>query len=277
MSYQFTNEELLEMENKIPKYEKHVFFEKKTRYALIIAIVNEDERFISQMNKMKKAETFKLCDVFICDGSNKDKLLSPNIAKDFGCRELIVNKCELNGQTIKLKQGFYEAMKDGYDGIIMVDGNDKDNVTESVPLFVKKLEEGYDVLQATRFTLGGKEENTPLLRKLGIRLIASPLISLTSGFHYDDVLNGFKAFSRNIMLDKRMDWIFREEFTNYECSFYPLVHVKKLGYKACQIPTTRVYPKNKVPSKIKGLSIHFRLLKEIVSLAFSKTKKIDNN
>ncbi|MEI0551433.1 glycosyltransferase family 2 protein [Brachyspira intermedia] len=275
MNYQFTNEELLQMENKIPKYEKHVFFEKRTKYALIIAIVNEGDRFISQMNKMKEGNIFNICDVFICDGSDEDKLLSPNIGKDFGCRELIVNKYELNGQTIKLKQAFYESMKDGYEGIIMVDGNDKDNVVESVPLFIEKLEEGYDVCQATRFTLGGKEENTPLLRKIGIRLIASPLISFTSGFHYDDVLNGFKAFSKNIMLDKRMDWVFRKEFTNYECSFYPLVHVKKLGYKACQIPTTRIYPKNQVPSKIRGVSIHLKLLKEIIELAFSKTKKID--
>ena len=276
MSYQFTNEELLEMENKIPKYEKYVFFEKKTRYALIIPIYNEGERFISQINKMKEANTFQLCDVFICDGSDKDKLLSPNIAKDFGCRELIVNKCELNGQTIKLKQGFYEAMKDNYDGIIMVDGNNKDSVTESVPLFIEKLEEGYDVIQATRFTLGGKNENTPLLRKIGIRLIASPLISFTSGFHYDDVLNGFKSFSRKYMLDKRMD-LFREEFIDYEHAFYTLVHVKKLGYKVCQVPTTRVYPKNQVPSKIKGMSRNLTLFIEIVKLAFSKTKKIDNN
>ena len=277
MSYQFTNEELLEIENKIPKYKKHIFFNKKNQYALLIPVINEGDRFISQMNKMKEGNTFNICDVFICDGGSKDNSSNPNFIKEYGCRGLIINISGKKGQGVQLKQGFFETMKDGYDGAIMVDGNDKDNVHESLSLFLKKLEEGYDVLQATRFTLGGKEENTPLLRKLGIRLIASPLISLTSGFHYDDVLNGFKAFSRNIMLDKRMDWIFREEFTNYECSFYPLVHVKKLGYKACQIPTTRVYPKNKVPSKIKGLSIHFRLLKEIVSLAFSKTKKIDNN
>lgn len=272
MNYQFTNEELLQIENKIPKYEKHIFFEKKTKYALIIPIFNEGERFFLQINQMKEANTFNICDVFICDGSDEDKLLSPNIAKDFGCRKLIINKCELNGQTIKLKQGFYEAMKDGYEGIIMVDGNNKDSVTKSVPLFIEKLKEGYDVIQATRFTLGGKHQNTPLLRIFGIRLIASPIISLTSGFHYDDVLNGFKAFSRNIILDKRID-LFREEFIDYEYAFYLLVHVKKLGYKVCQVPTTRVYPENQVPSKIKGISRNFTLLVEIVKLAFSKTKK----
>ncbi|WP_157147171.1 glycosyltransferase family 2 protein [Brachyspira pilosicoli] len=276
MNYQFTNEELLEMENKIPKYEKYVFFEKKTKYALIIAIMNEGDRFISQMNKMKEGNIFNICDVFICDGSDQDKLLSPIDAKNFGCRELIINKCELNGRAIKLKQGFYEAMKDHYNGIVMLDGNDKDDIINGLPLHLDKLDKGYDFLQSTRFTLGGKEENTPILRKIGIRFIASPLISFTSSFHYDDVLVGFKSFSRNYMLDKRLD-LFREEFKDYEYYFYPLVHAKKLGYKVTQVPITRIYPKNEVPSKIKGIHSNFILLMDIIQLAFSKTKKIDNN
>ena len=68
-----------------------------------------------------------------------------------------------------------------------------------------------------------------------------------------------------------MDW-FRDEFNTYEYCYYPLVHVKKLGYKACQVPTRRVYPKNEVPSKIKGFSSNLKLLKEIFNLAYSKTR-----
>ncbi|MEI0551448.1 glycosyltransferase family 2 protein [Brachyspira intermedia] len=276
MSYQFTNEELLQMENKIPKYEKYVFFEKKNKYALVISITNEGKRFISQMNKMKEGNVFNVCDVFICDGSDKDKLLSPTDVNNFGCRKLIINIHESNGRAIKFKQGFYEAMKDGYEGVIMLDGNDKDDVSDGLPKHLEKLNEGYDFLQSTRFTLGGKNENTPLLRIIGIRLIASPLISFTSGFHYDDVLIGFKSFSKNYMLDKRLD-IFREEFKDYEYYFYPLVHAKKLGYKVAQIPTTRVYPKNQLPTKVKGVKQNLKVLKDIIYLAFSKTKKIDEN
>ena len=271
MNYQFTNEELLEIKNKIPKYEKYVFFEKKNKYALLIPVINEGDRFILQMNKMKEGNIFNICDVFICDGGSKDNSSNPDFIKEYGCRGLIINISDKKGQGVQLKQGFYETILDGYDGAIMVDGNDKDNVHESLQLFLSKLEEGYDVVQATRFSLGGKEENTPLGRLIGIRLIASPLISLTSGFRYDDVCNGYKGFSRNYILDKRMDW-FRDEFNTYEYCYYPLVHVKKLGYKACQVPTIRVYPKNEIPSKIKGFSSNFKLLKEIFNLAYSKIR-----
>ena len=271
MNHQFTNEELLEISNKIPKYEKYIFFDKRNKYALLIPVINEGERFISQMNKMKEGNIFNICDVFICDGGSTDGSTNIDFIKEYGCCGLIINISDKKGQGVQLKQGFFEAMINGYEGAIMVDGNDKDNIHESLPLFLSKLEEGYDVIQATRFSLGGKEENTPLGRLIGIRLIASPLISLTSGFRYDDVCNGYKAFSRNYILDKRMDW-FREEFNTYEYCYYPLVHVKKLRYKACQVPTSRFYPKNEVPSKIKGFSSNLKLLKEIFNLAYSKTR-----
>ena len=262
---------LEKIENIIPISEKYIFFKKRNKYALLIPVLNEGDRFISQMNKMKNSNIFNICDVYICDGGSKDNSSNPDFIKEYGCRGLIINTSDKRGQGVQLKQGFYEAMKDGYDGAIMVDGNDKDNVHESLPLFIEKLEEGYDVVQATRFTLGGKEKNTPFLRNVGIRLIASPLISLTSGFHYDDVCNGYKGFSRKYILDERMDW-FREDFNTYEYCYYPLVHVKKLGYKASQVPTNRFYPKDEVPSKIKGFSSNLKLLKEIFNLAYSKTR-----
>ena len=235
----------------IQKYKLESFFNKRNKYALLIPVIDEGERFISQMNKMKEGNIFNICDVFICDGGSSDGSTNIDFIKDYGCRALIINISNEKGQGIQLKQGFFEAMKDGYDGAIMVDGNNKDNVHESLPLFLEKLEEGYDVVQATRFSLGGYHKNTPLGRFIGIRFIASPLISLTSGFHYDDVCNGYKGFSKKYILDERMDW-FREDFNTYEYCYYPLVHAKKLGYKVCQVPTGRVYPKNEVPSKIKG-------------------------
>ncbi|TKZ23777.1 hypothetical protein EZH24_12895, partial [Brachyspira catarrhinii] len=60
MSYRFTNAQLLEIENKIPKYNKYIFFEKRNKYALLIPVINEGERFISQMNKMKEGNIFNI-------------------------------------------------------------------------------------------------------------------------------------------------------------------------------------------------------------------------
>lgn len=257
----------------IPPHESHIFSPKRTRYALLVPVLNEGQRFISQMEKMKASGIFTLCDVFICDGASCDSSANANFVKNYGCAGLFINTSDKRGQGVQLKQGFFHTLKMGYDGVVMVDGNDKDNVYESLPRFLAKLDEGYDVVQATRFTLGGSELNTPLMRKIAIRLIASPLISLTSGVHYDDVCNGYKGFSARYMLDERMEW-FRESFCTYEYCYYPLVQVKKLGYKAVQVPTTRAYPQNELPSKIKGIFAYTKLLRQIILLAFSEPAMI---
>ena len=256
----------------IPIYTKHIFFNKRNKYVLLIPVINEGDRFISQMNKMKDNGIFDICDVYICDGGSTDNSTNLEVIKSYGCKALLINTSDIKGQGVQLKQGFYEAMKEGYEGAIMADGNDKDDIHNSLKRFLDKLDEGYDVVQATRFSLGGYHENTPLLRVIGIRLIASPLLSFTSGVKYDDVCNGYKGFSRRYIMDNRLGW-FTDFFTKYEYCYYPLVHAKKLGYRVVQVPTSRVYPKNEVPSKIKGFSPNFKLLKAIISLSFSKTKK----
>ena len=59
------------IKNKIPKCQSYIFSEKKNKYALLIPVINEGERFVSQMNKMKENNIFNICDVFICDGGVK--------------------------------------------------------------------------------------------------------------------------------------------------------------------------------------------------------------
>lgn len=66
---------------KIPEYAKNYFFDKRNKYALIIPVINEGERFISQMNKMKGANIFNICDVFICDGGSTDSSSNPGIIR----------------------------------------------------------------------------------------------------------------------------------------------------------------------------------------------------
>lgn len=255
----------------IAKYKKYTFKEKTTKYACIIATLNENERFLKQMDKMKKHNIFELCDIIICDGNSSDNTSSnPDIVKSYGARMLLINEdSNRKGQGVQLKQGFYECISEKYAGVIMCDGNNKDNIETALPLFIQKLEESYDVVQSTRYRLQGKGINTPLLRELAIRFIASPLISLSSGLFISDPCNGFKAFSYRYMTDSRMDWL-GDFYQKYEYCYYPLVRVKKLNYKYTEVPTIRTYPKGEIPSKIIGIKSHFNLLKSIISICLTK-------
>lgn len=56
--------------------------------------------------------------------------------------------------------GLYWALERGYEGVVTIDGNDKDSI-EDVPRFLEKLKEGYDLVQGSRFLKGGRAVNTP--------------------------------------------------------------------------------------------------------------------
>ena len=131
-------------------------------------------------------------------------------------------------------------MQRGYDGIITIDGNNKDSI-EDIPKFIEKLEEGYDFVQGSRFIKGGKSINTPLFRLLSIKLIHAPIISITAGKRFTDTTNAFRAYSKKYLTDTRLQ-PFRDIFMTYELLAYLSVRASQIGLKVCEIPVTREYP-----------------------------------
>ncbi len=67
----------------------------------------------------------------------------------------------------QLRCAYAFALEQGYQGIVTIDGNDKDD-PQAIPRFILALSDGVDFVQASRFVAGGKAENTPLSRDLAI-------------------------------------------------------------------------------------------------------------
>ena len=82
----------------------------------------------------------------------------------------------------------------GYQGILTIDGNNKDSI-EDVPRFIRKLKEGYGFVQGFRFIKGGRAVRTPVMRMLAVRLIHAPIISLTARRRFTDTTNACRTYS----------------------------------------------------------------------------------
>lgn len=249
----------------VPRYKADIFREKSSKYCVCIPVINEGSKIQKQLGKLKfvSAEI----DIIILDGGSTDGSLKESFLKEHNIRALLT-KQDKGKLSAQLRMGFSYALQEGYEGIITVDGNNKDGV-ESVPDFVAKLEEGYDFVQGSRYVPGGKEINTPLSRKLAIKLIHAPFISLMAGFRYTDTTNGFRAHSSRLLLDPKMQ-PFRDVFETYELLAYLSVKAPKLGYKVTEIPVTRSYPKGKVPTKISPLRGNILLMKILFNLFVRK-------
>lgn len=243
----------------VPKFSAHEYQSKKTKYCLCIPIINEGERIITELKRAQASGIDKTVDIIICDGGSSDGATAEEILRSLGVNALLV-KNDIGKQGAQLRMGFWWALQRGYSGIITVDGNNKDSI-ESVPLFIEKLEAGYDFVQGSRYIRGGKAVNTPLIRHLAVNLIHAPIISLTARQRFTDTTNAFRAYSRRYLEHSSVQ-PFRDVFLTYELLAYLSVRASQLGLKTCEVPVSRVYPsKGKTPTKISFFKGNSDLLK----------------
>lgn len=244
----------------VPEYDIVLWDEKTQPYCVIIPTINEGGRLHSQLDKMQQLGVHRYADVIIVDGGSTDGSLETAALRDKHVQGLL-RKTGAGKLSAQLRCAYAFALQSGYEGIITIDGNDKDD-PKAIPLFIDALKAGVDFAQASRFIDGGIAANTPKMRDLAIRLIHAPALSKASGFHWTDTTQGFRGYSRNMLLDEKLA-IFRDAFSEYELLAYLSFRAPKLGYRCIEIPTSRIYPKGKVPTKISSFSGNLALLKTL--------------
>lgn len=250
----------------VPAHDVHVFAPKKTRYCVAVPVINEGERILGQLRKMQGHAD--LADVVIADGGSTDGSMEPARLQSLGVRALLV-KTGPGKLGAQIRMAFAWALDQGYDGVILVDGNDKDD-THEISRFIAKLDAGYDFIQGSRFVRGGKAIRNPASRVWGIRLIHAPAISLAARHRYTDTTNGFRGYSRRLLEDPRIA-VFRDELAGYELHYYLAIRAARLGLRVCEVPVTRIYPDDgTVPSKIGGWRGNAKILRVVADVCLNR-------
>jgi len=250
----------------IPEFEKQEFSPKQHRYCVCIFVINEGEKFYNQLKNMKYLSS--AIDIVVADGGSTDGSTNHEKLKSFLVNTLLVKK-SVGKLGAQMRMAYSWALKRGYKGIVVIDGNGKDSF-EDIPNFITKLDEGYDHIQGSRFILGGHHENTPLSRLIGLKVLHVPLMRLASGFKYTDTTNGFRAYSTKFLSNPQIA-VFRKIFDGYELHYYLAVKAAKLGFKCIEIPVTRKYPAiGKIPTKISPIRGNFQVIERLLKVIFGK-------
>lgn len=233
---------------------------------MLIPIINEGDRIIKELQRALKNNVSDYADIIICDGGSTDGYTEESRLRDLNVNSLLIKK-SAGKQGAQLRMGIWWALQRGYNGIITIDGNNKDSI-EDVPKFIDKLKEGYDLIQGSRFIKGGKAINTPFIRTVSVKLIHAPIISLTAHQHFTDTTNAYRAYSARYLRDERVKPL-RDIFMTYELLAYLSVRATQIGMKACEIPVTREYPATgKTPTKISFFKGNSELMKILIKNAF---------
>lgn len=242
----------------VPAFDIPLWLGRQHPYCVVIPVINEGSRIKNLLDRMMAHKISEVADILIVDGGSTDGSLGMESLQQQGVRALLV-KTGPGKLSAQLRCAYAFALDQGYEGIVTIDGNDKDD-PEAIPRFIEAMKQGADFVQASRFLVGGVAENTPKSRDFAIRFIHAPMLSLFSGFHWTDTTQGFRAYSRKMLLDARIA-PFRDVFSSYELLAYFSYRIPKLGYRCVELPTVRRYPiSGDVPTKISGIKGNWSVL-----------------
>lgn len=206
---------------------------------VIIPVYNDKGNIVKVLAKFRDKIVDEIC--IVADCSTKDDLDEiGKAAKKIGTSVHVIRNRERKGVGYAIREGIEYALGNGYDIVVVMAGNNKDDPREIPRLLTPILKEDYDYVQGSRFLPGGKRVKNPFLRGVFSRLF--PFFwTLLTNVRCTDVTNGFRAYKLKIFLDERID-IWQGWLDSYELEYYIHYKVLTLGYKTKEVPVSKVYP-----------------------------------
>ncbi len=224
----------------------------KTYLSIVVPFYNEKDVVRDFHNELIKAirDLKKPCEViYINDGSsdNMNEILME-----------LVNKCSIPitilefkrnyGQTAGLQAGFDYAAGEI---IIAMDGDLQHDPSE-IPMFLEKIEEGFDLVSGWR----KKRVDNFWIRRFP-SLIANKIMAKLSGIELHDFGTTYKAYRKEVVDNIKLYGELHR--------FIPVL-ISRNGAKTCEVPIKNIVRQNG-ESKY-GLSRTFRVLCDILTLIF---------
>ncbi len=190
-------------------------------------------------------------EILVIDGHSKDK--SPDIAKELGFRVILQ---EGKGRGAAFKTGFRYAQGD----IIVMLSTDGNERSGDIDKLVKKIQEGYDLVIATRFGKGKSHDITPI-RKIG-NWGLTQLINIGAGISIVDSQNGFRAIRKQALDQMNIS------ANGFDIEAEMTMRAGKLKLHIAEIPTIedeRAFGDSHLRTFRDGFIIFKRILKEWVN------------
>ena len=221
------------------------------KYSIVIPFHNEEQSVTRLYDRVKDVmetvdESFEL--VFVDDGSRDRtyRLLEEIAAVD--SRVLLIKLRRNFGQTSALAAGFDHATGEF---ILAMDG-DLQHEPSEIPLFMEKLEEGYDVVSGWR----AQRADSVVLRQLPSRM-ANWLLRRASGVDIHDFGTTFKAYRREVIQNIPL-YADMHRFIPAMASWY--------GATICEVPISN--PARESGTSHYGLGRTFRVIFDLLTIRF---------
>ncbi|MBI5023669.1 MAG: glycosyltransferase family 2 protein [Candidatus Omnitrophica bacterium] len=226
---------------------------------------NENVKLRSAIERFLKSPARDRADYLIVDDASTDG--TTEMIHSFAARGVQTIRHENRGGVgAAIRTAIKYAISHGYEVLVIMAGNDKDNPDEIPRLIDPIIREGYDLVQGSRYlSPEGAGGDMPFYRKVATRLHPM-LMSLVVGKKLTDSTNGFRAFQLSIFENKAID-VDQDWLDHYELEPYLLYKAITLGCKFREAPVTKIYPPRKLGyTKMRPIVGWWSILKPVVYL-----------
>jgi glycosyltransferase involved in cell wall biosynthesis len=183
--------------------------------SFVLPSLNEEEAVASVISEIKKTSKNYESEIILVD-SGTDQ--TAEIARKLG---VDVYKVNFKGYGNQLRYGLQKAKGD----IIVISDCDGTYPIKSLPRFLKKIEEGYDLVTGNRLLIG--KRNIPLPNVFANHIF-SYLLKLLFHIHVEDISTGMKVFTKQVNTSIRWK-------SDCELPVEMLIKPSLYGYKIAEI------------------------------------------
>lgn len=172
---------------------------------------------------------FKDKNLSICvidDGSSDE---TASIAEKEGA--IVIRHEKNRGKGASLREGFKYILKEGFFGVLVMDGDGQHKTTDADNFFRRMEETGADIIIGNRMS---DTSSMPLTRHVTNRVM-SYVISKMCGHEIPDTQCGFRLIKTDVLKNINL------ESSNYEIESELLLKAAKKGFKIESVPIKTVY------------------------------------
>lgn len=219
--------------------------QKMKKVSVIAVCLNEEQTIVNILNKIPKDI---VDEILVVDGYSTDNTF--DLVKKAGYTIILQ---EGKGRGAAFRHGFKKARGDIL-VMLSTDGNERPGDIHNL---IKKMNDGYDMVIATRFGLGRSEDVT-FIRNIGNYLFTW-LCNWVAGLHLTDSMNGFRALTKKAIEKMSLD------ADRFDIEAEITTKAGKLGLRVTEIPTIedpRAHGKSRLKTWRDGYVILKRIMKE---------------
>jgi len=232
---------------------------------------NENIKLKNVIERFLKSCVQDEVDYLVMDDASDDG--TTEVIQDFASQGIKTIKHERRqGVGAAIRTVIKYAQEQGYEILVIMAGNNKDNPDEIPRLVGPIIKEGYDFVQGSRYKgHEGTGGDMPLYRKVATR-IHPWLMSLITKHKITDSTNGFRAFRLSIFDHPEIN-IDQPWLDHYEIEPYLLYKAMTLGFKFKEASVTKIYPSREGGyTKMKPLTGWWSILRPLVFLGLGIKK-----